>query len=186
MTITIAAHARFTDRYVETSATRDINTALDLAKNTPMVISISGAPGTGKTTALLHRTIENNERCCSITSAHKSVRGLMLLLLEVYGCGFYRDRPSTYDIHNKLYYTLPGYGFDGRYPSLLIIDECQSLNNDAMRELLSMQEHASISLVLSGNDQRLAQTKSHDSALGQIARRIDWRIQLGQPTTEDC
>lgn len=185
--MTVVAIPRFTGRYIDTTASQDIDQAIGLARNTPMVISISGAPGTGKTTALLHQREELGAYYCTVTNAYKSVRGIMILLLETFGLYALHRRSSIYDIHNELYGKLPGFGAaNGGNPQLLIIDECQSLDNAAMREVLTLQEHSGISVVFSGNDQRLAQTKSHDSAIGQISRRIDWRIRLGKPSKEDC
>ena len=185
--MTVAALPRFTDRYIATVASQSIDQAISAARDTPMVISISGAPGTGKTTALLHQMQKFDAFYCTITNAHKSTRGLMILLLETFHLYAVHRRSSIYDIHNALYGQLPNYGISRcSKPELLIVDECQSLDNSAMRELLALQEHSGISVVLSGNDHRLAQSKSHDSAIGQIARRIDWRIRLGKPSKEDC
>ena len=185
--MTVVALPRFTDRYIETAASQSIDHAIGVARDTPTVISISGAPGTGKTTALLHQMEKFDAYYCTITNAHKSTRGLMILLLEVFHLYSVHRRSSINDIHNALYGQLQSYGsLCGSKPELLIIDECQSLDDLAMRELMALQEHSGISVVLSGNDHRLAQSKSHDSAIGQIARRIDWRIRLGKPSKEDC
>ena len=40
--------------------------------------------------------------------------------------------------------------------------------------------------MLGGNDRRLAQTQSHDSALDQVRSRIGARVRLGKPFAQDC
>ncbi len=62
----------------------------------------------------------------------------------------------------------------------------RNLDGKALRHLLSLQEHNGWSLVLCGNDHRLKQTKVSESALGQISRRIDWRVSVGKPSKRDC
>jgi DNA transposition AAA+ family ATPase len=104
------------------------------------------------------------------------------LLLE--SAEYRTERTFTRDLGSIVYSRFGPWG-EAR-GKMLIIDEVQNLGLDALRELLNVHETCRLRTVLAGNDKRLAQSRSHDSAIEPIISRIGVRVRLAKPLPEDC
>lgn len=71
-------------------------------------------------------------------------------------------------------------------PKVLLVDEYQALEPKVLRELMSTHERCRIPLALSGNKERLANSKRDAVAVAQIENRIGPRVFLDRPTAEAC
>lgn len=174
---------RSTTRFVHTTASRQIKDAIAAAIDLGYPTLITGEPGTGKTTALLYHTAQFTGVYCQVGYASRTVKGMYQMLLDAHGIAV--DRAFLKELSELVYWQLKP-AFEAERGRLLIVDEVQTLDLSALRELLNIQETCRIPLVLSGNIERLARTKSHDSALEQINSRIGMRVRLGKPFPEDC
>lgn len=156
-----------------------VDTALKLPSCGPTMVT--GDAGTGKSTALQHFAALHNGVYCHASHRTKTVKGLYQLLLD--SAEHYYSRSFTQDLAELVYSRFDPWGGKGR---LIIVDEVQNIGLDALRELLNLQETCGLPMVLSGNDKRLAQTKTHAPALDQIVSRIGVRVRLGKPASDDC
>lgn len=148
---------------VETETVRIVReaarTSIDLGYPTRLI----GRPGTGKTSALWHIAQEMGGSYCEITGAGKNIKSMFEALLKSVG----RLSGKTYisDIADEVYRTFePQQRYcsdagDWRFiPRLVVVDEVQTIEATAFRELLRVQERCSLGLVLAGNAERLAET----------------------------
>lgn len=71
-------------------------------------------------------------------------------------------------------------------PRFLVVDEVQTLEATAFRELLRVQEKCSLGLVLAGNAERLANTRRDAETWAQIESRIGMQRHLPGPSIRDC
>lgn len=169
-----------TERFVEIQASKDILDAIKLAiVGDPSLVT--GASGTGKTTALRHYVHKFDGVYCEVDETTKSPGGMYRMLIKAY-FGVRRGR-TMLDDAEQLYDA-----FDHRDRQRpLFVDEQQTFEATALRELLRVCERCNIPLILAGNAERLAKTKKTDSgALDQIRSRIGHRVQVGPPRPADC
>ncbi len=169
-------------RFVDIAASREVRKAMEIASDIPLYpVLISSKPGMGKTTALQHYSMENGRFYCEVGQASKNTKGMLKMLIDAmgYSTGYQYIKDLTETAVERL--SVKNFGH-----KMIIVDEVQTLELSAFRELLRLQEICGFSLVLSGNDKRLARTRIHDSALDQIVSRLGLRVELGPPTEEDC
>lgn len=168
-------------RFINIGSSLEIRKAMEIARDIPNYpVLISSKPGMGKTTALKHHAKEMGGYYCEVGQSSKSVKGMLTMLIDAVGF------PSSYKHVKDLNDTaieLLSVHIHG--PTLMLVDEVQILELTAFRELLRVHEATGISLVLSGNDRRLARTRIYDSALDQIVSRLGLRVELGPPNEED-
>jgi DNA transposition AAA+ family ATPase len=169
-------------RFVDITASKQVRSAVEAALDLEYPSLVTGEPGTGKTTALLRHAADFRGIYCQVGQASKSVKGMYQMLLDAHG--MWTDAKFLTELADIVYRRLDGP--PETRGQLLVVDEIQTLDLAALRELLNIQETCRIPLVLCGNDERLARTKSHDSALEQVKSRIGIRVKLGKPLPEDC
>lgn len=172
------------DIFVETTAVKHIRLAIDNALGFEYPVYIESAPGYGKTTALWYLTEEFKGNYCLIGASQKSVPDMYRTLLSAFG--FWHDSTYQRDLYNTLVSRLGTY-YPGGTRKLLVVDEFQTLEAAAKRELLNIQETCGLALVLSGNSERLfGDGKKDKAAMDQIESRIGIRIKLSPLSVEDC
>ncbi|MGG7517671.1 AAA family ATPase [Allorhizobium undicola] len=152
-------------------------------------VHLIGRAGTGKSTALWHVARELGGSYCEVSQATKSTKGLFELLLDSIG----RRTGKKYlsDIADEVYYyfqpreTVSEEGWTYT-PRLLVVDEVQTLEASAFRELLRVQEKCEVALVLAGNAERLAGRAKDANTWEQIESRISIQRPLPGPSRRDC
>ena len=177
--------------FVEITAVRIIRTAIDRAMAWQYPSRVISRPGMGKTTALRHFERELGAVYCMVKAQHKDTGGMYLLLLEAYG--LYRQGKTARDDANQVYRELTRSEFVGegwqvvQHKRPLLVDEYQTLEATALRELLNIVEECRIPLVLCGNGERLAKERKADrAALEQVWNRVRPTYRIDVPDADDC
>ena len=174
--------------FLEISPVSIIRTAIDTARQFPYPVQIQGAPGYGKTTALYHLSKEDGATYCHVGAGMKSVPDMYRMLLAAFE--IQHDENYTRDLYNRLVGTLRRRleydEIDGLPRRLLVVDEVQTLEATAQRELLNIQETCEIALIMSGNGERLAKSRVDRNAWEQINSRLGMRVQLPPLNEQDC
>lgn len=176
---------------VETDAVRIVREAAYTSQAVGYATRIVGVPGTGKSTALWHVAKEMGGSYCEITGAQKNIKSMYELLLR--SVGAYRGTKYISDLAEEAFHSLsPRTGFDdktgdwGSFPRIIFVDEIQTLELTAFRELLRVQERCHLTLVLAGNAERLAGSNRDKATLSQIESRILPPLYLPGPSARDC
>ncbi|WP_157019840.1 ATP-binding protein [Mesorhizobium xinjiangense] len=177
--------------FVEISAVRIIHTAIDRAMAWQYPSRVISCPGMGKTTALRHFERELGAVYCLVKAQHKDTAGMYLMLLEAYGLR--RHGKTARDDANQVYRELARTEFVQdtfqlvQHERPLLVDEYQTLEATALRELLNIVEECRIPLVLCGNGERLAKERKADrAALEQVWNRVRPTYRVDPPDADDC
>jgi DNA transposition AAA+ family ATPase len=172
-----------TGGFVEINAVRVIRAAMDRALKWPYPARVISKPGMGKTTALLHFAQEFEAVYCTVQARYKDTAGVYLMLMAAYE--LVPDKESARDHARQLYSELPQLDYACCCP--LVVDEYQTLEATALRELLNIVAECKIPLVLVGNGERLAkERKDERPALEQIWNRVRPTYRIDPPDFEDC
>ncbi len=174
--------------YVEISSVKRIREGIRYALTFGEPVRISSQAGFGKTTALYYLAEELKGHYCLIGQAHKNAGDMYRALLAAFK--IYHGANYTRDLFNRLVGDLQNKNYNRvifeRPRLLLIVDEIQTLEATALRELLNIQETCDIALVMSGNGERIARTKIDQAAWKQIDSRIGMEINLPSLSARDC
>lgn len=179
------------DSAVETETMRIVREAAHTSLKIGFPVRLIGRPGTGKTCALWHVARELKGTYCEITAASKNVKGMFEGLLRAIDYASGKNHVSMIaDMVYRLYAPVENFCEDlgtwGPVSRLLVIDEIQTLEAQAFRELLRVQERCQLGLVVAGNEERLAGSKKDAETLAQIESRILPRRHLSGPSRCDC
>lgn len=172
--------------FAHISAVKRSKDGINYALNFGEPVQIISPAGYGKTTALFYLAKEFGGVYCQVGQAHKSVPDMYRLLLTAFD--FYHDCNYTRDLYQTLINRLTLNSHLNNYNNprrLLIVDEIQTLEATAQRELLNIQETCNLALVISGNGERLS-TKIDQAAWKQIDSRIGMKIVLPSLNKQDC
>lgn len=174
--------------FAEIKAVSRARDAIRFAMLMPYPSRIISPPGRGKSTALRHLAKEFDGAYIEIGATDKDVMGMYLSLLNVLN-GFYFGNPNKKrDALQSLSIALGGVACNvSDNKKLVIVDEFQTLEDTAKRELIRVQEDLGIALVISCNPERLAGGNEKPSrAIRQIEDRIGLNIELPALDDEDC
>lgn len=174
--------------FAEIGSVRRIREGISYAMTFGWPTRIVSNAGYGKTTALYYLAQELGGTYCQVGYAHKTVPDMYRMLLAAFNIR--SGKTYTRDLFDELIWDLQRSDFAREYNpkprTLLIVDEVQTLEATAQRELLNIQETCDLALVISGNGERIAGTKIDRAAWRQIDDRIGMDIPLPGLTREDC
>lgn len=169
------------NKVVEIGAVHQVRAALRTAERFGFPSLVIGNPGMGKTTALRLVAKEHDGAYCEVSQQTKTVKGMYHMLLSAYGVR--ADARFTYDLASQCLWSLDN---NRRDVPPLFVDEYQTFEPRALRELLHIHERCGFALVLSGNRERLAKSSRDAGALEQIESRIGMRFRMERPSPDDC
>lgn len=174
--------------FVEIGSVARIREGIRYAFDMGEPVRITSQAGYGKTTALFYLARELGGSYCQIGQAHKSTPDMYRALLAA--CEIIHDRNYARDLFSLIIDRL---GPDSSYTlseknkrRLVIIDEIQTLEAAALRELLNIQETCDLALIMSGNGERIAKSKIDQAAWKQIDSRVGMEIALPGLSRRDC
>lgn len=167
--------------FVETSVAHRICRVADLALEMGTNAAVVGAPGVGKSAALLaYARTRNYRRTHVITVTQvmcKSMRHLLLALREL------EPEYCTDDIY-RLERQFLKYDY---YQDIFLIDEAQNLPLSHLRQLLhlSVEDGGPLTFVFCGNNEVLKRVNTDQGAFAQISRRVSFREEIDAITDDD-
>jgi DNA transposition AAA+ family ATPase len=184
--MTAVAVARPIDRFVEVSSAKIVKRAIASAVRLVGPVRIVGRPGVGKSAALLHYRETFGASYCECTGFAKDIRGLFQTLVAALEIS--TDARTSRELADIVYAVCsPRRNLDGvEILRPLLVDEWQTLEPPAQRELLRLAETCRIPLVLCGNAERLFTTRTHRAAIAQIESRIAAQYEVPGLSPEDC
>ena len=169
--------------WVQTPTATAIEGALNYARNRPSIAVVYGGAGVGKTTTIGRYARESAG--VWVWEASKSQRSMLEALRAIeeimsgYRCEEKRSSTISRMIAQRLLWAPK--------PALLVVDEAQHLELDAVEELRSIHDSTGVGLVLSGNESvytRLTgRTRRADFA--QLFSRVGKRLRLDKPAPGD-
>ncbi len=160
--------------FLETSISQKIQTMVDVCLNANLIGLVTGAPGIGKSTTL--RWIASQEPTYAVyvevSPAQAALKPFCKLLSDNFGWGV--DCQYQHQWWEVLVSRLPDEAKRLRY---LMVDEAQTLDNDALRILVNFQEQFGMAVILAGNESTLRR-KNSGPAFEQITDRIGFKLRL--------
>ncbi|OJF99972.1 ATP-binding protein [Pararhizobium antarcticum] len=178
-------------RIVETDTVKIARMASKFSLDMGFPVHLIGRPGTGKSSALWHIAQDMGGGYCEVSAQSRSTKGMFQMLLGTLGIA--DDHKYISDLSDDVYRCFMPIN---RYcseagcfvdvPHFLVVDEVQTLEATALRELLRVQEKCSLGLVIAGNAERLATTRRDAATWAQIESRIGMQRHLPGPSICDC
>lgn len=184
--------------FVETDAFSVIKTWFDYALATGKAVRVFGDPGLGKTVSLLKLVENTGARMMTVTQRSKSTMGMYDAIIRSFGeipdCQYLRqfidraERIVGIPPHKTEAFDPVDFKNYGWNPArLLIVDEYQTLEPTALRDLLEFSWNTQLPLFLSGNSESLAdRSKQSRQAQEQLNQRLLWSFKIGKPSYRDC
>ena len=166
--------------WMETPTARKIIDVLTYAQLAGDIAVIYGGAGLGKT-CTLERYAEESPQVwiASMSPAHAGVAAALEEIAEVVGLRGFPGRAAR--LQRELSRRLKGTG------GLLIIDEAQHLNINALEAIRTLHDSTGIGLALVGNEAVYARLTggSRTATFAQLFSRIGKRLKLNKPSKED-
>jgi len=167
-------------QWLDTPTSRKIINVLTYAHLAGDIAVIYGGAGLGKTCTLKNYAVHNpNVWVASMSPAHGGVAAALEELAEVIGLRGFPGRAAR--LQRELIRRLNG------TEGLLIIDEAQHLNINALEAIRSLHDATGIGLALVGNESVYARLTggSRTATFAQLFSRLGKRLQLNKPLKDD-
>ena len=170
------------DPFCRTPTAADIHQVIDLVCNHREMGmgAVIGAPGVGKTTALV-RYAEDvpGVHYIAMSPAQSSMSRMLARVCEV--LDGHTSITGAADLHEQIIYAIRD-----RAPKALLIDESQHLDDRSLDELRSIHDATGLPMVFAGNESlRSRVTGSSTAAFAQFSSRIGPRAELKAATVGD-
>lgn len=172
---------------VETPTKRRIHAALETARERPVVITIFGAPGSGKTSTLedfIKDPVYGRADWATYVEAQDEMTAAQLRRLLCFGATGMYDRWAGYEMADRLAEFLLERTHRGR--PVIFVDEVQRLEDRLLAGLAWFYNQRNISLVLCGNEGRHSDVHGgKNKELASLSDRAEFRLFLPGPTKDD-
>lgn len=175
----IRAATPLAPRFVTTPTSEAIMSALGHAQHMPDMVVITGAPGTGKSSAACEYTRQNPQvHKLTADPSINSVRSLLGALASVLGV---YDQGSQYRMSRSIAQKLMGTG------ALLIVDEAQHLNSAMLDQLRSYHDTCAIGIALLGNHAIVGRLEGgrNRAEFAQLYSRVGLKLNRQKPLKGD-
>lgn len=167
-------------RFVSTPTSEAIMRVLAHAQHMPDMVVITGAPGTGKSSAACEYTRTGTLNVYKMVAdpSINSVRALLGALANLLGT---YDQHSQYRISRSILQKLQGTG------ALIIIDEAQHLTSAMLDQLRAYHDQANIGIALLGNEAVIGRLEGgrKSSEYAQLYSRVGMRLKRTKPLKGD-
>lgn len=168
------------DQCVETPTGNRIEQTLAFAQAEPTIVVIYGNPGLGKTTSIARYQSEG--RNVWVTTSSPASGGMQATIVQVAAAIGLRGLPLTpHQLSREIVAKLRG------SQGLLVVDEAQHLSREAIDQLRSFHDSASIGLCLCGNMHVYARVYGRENSeyLAQFSSRVGNKLILREPAAGD-
>lgn len=158
--------------FVQTSMAREMIVAMRMAQTRPAMVLLTLGSGLGKTETLRwYEANHINAIRVVIEPIEGRARAALRKIAAVVGVSGFHTLPLAAELKRRLSRQ------DGRQ-HLLMIDEAQNLDDDAVNQLRFLLDEAQCGIALAGNDDLMARYRLSASreGYGQIHRRIFMRV----------
>jgi AAA domain len=191
-----AAQLRDLETFVETDAYRTIRTYFDYALRTRQIVRVIGDSGLGKTVALTKLVHETGARMFTVTQTNKSTGGMYQAISTAFNYG--RDGQYLRQFETNAKYAVAINPQEDMYEGdpltslhgqarILLVDEYQTFEATALRELQEFCRNMQLPLLLCGNSESLAdRSKLSRQAIEQLRQRMLMCAVIGKPSNRDC
>lgn len=159
-----------------TTAFAEIVNGLNMARQKKAIISITGAPGVGKTTAVKDYSRKHSEVILVEVDHSFTSRDLFVELCETLGLV---TTGSLHNLHKRVVEKLRGSG------RLVIIDEAEYLPRLALDMLRRLRDFADIPIALVGMPRLNENVQGDRNNFAQLSSRMRMRRRVGGLTTAD-
>lgn len=166
-------------RYIYTETAQQVSDTLALAQHSPMIVTITGAPGTGKSVPACEYTRSNPNVWKVVAERSISTnRALLSAVSEALGL-YARGAPDIMSraIKQKLMGTR----------GLIIIDEAQHLDAGMIDQLRTFYDQCEIGIALIGNEAIVGRMEGgkHRAEFAQLRSRVGFRLKIVKPRGSD-
>lgn len=161
-------------QFVETPTARAIHDVLAHAQDLPDMVTITGAPGTGKSSAVCAYVRANpNVHKLVAEPALNTVRSLLQALAALLGV---YDLGSQHRISRTIARRLTG------ARALLIVDEAQHLSSAMLDQLRSFHDQCPVGVALVGNEAVIGRLEGgrRSAEFAQLYSRVGMRLRVGR------
>ena len=185
------------ENFVETETYRKVKEAADNAILFRRPALVYGKAGLGKTVALMKIAAETGAKMFEVNATNKGVGAMLKSFIRAFG-GYPRGR-ATGDLLEECEYLAredtitarDGWGGMSaeqyRQSRLLLVDEYQTFEPNALRLLLGICFDMQLPLLVCGNSERLARnSREAKLAMEQLRQRLLLRFEVGKPSYRDC
>ncbi|KQX34094.1 hypothetical protein ASD04_17795 [Devosia sp. Root436] len=164
-------------RYVEISTGTIIRNALDQAISSGHPARIVGPSGIGKSGVIAEILDEGLALGCEVRLPDSSPRGVYRMLLRLYEIKV--TNTTLNELADRVYREIPERNH-GEWIEPIILDEFQSIEPLALRELLRVQSKIGFGLLLVGNGETVVKRANADQvrAMEQINNRFGMDIKI--------
>ncbi len=166
-------------RFVPTPTADAILNVLAHAQHMPDMVVITGAPGTGKTSAACQYTRSNpNVWKLVADPSLNSVRALLGALAQMLNT---YDQGSQYRISASIRNKLTGTG------GLIVVDEAQHLNSAMLDQLRAFHDQCGVGVALLGNEAVVGKLEGgrKSAEYAQLYSRVGMRLKRPKPLKGD-
>lgn len=166
-------------RFVPTPTAEAILNVLAHAQHMPDMVVITGAPGTGKTSAACQYTRSNPNVWKLVADPSlntvRALLGAMAQLLNSY------DQGSQYRISASIRHKLMNTG------GLIIVDEAQHLNSAMLDQLRAFHDQCGVGIALLGNEAVVGKLEGgrKSAEYAQLYSRVGMRLKRPKPLKGD-
>lgn len=167
------------NQFVLTPTAEAIHELLTYAKSAPDMVTVTGRPGTGKTSAVCEFTRRNPAVYKLVAEPSvNTVRTLLTALANMLGC---YSRGSQYGISRAIAGRLHGTG------GLLIIDEAQHLSSEMLDQLRAFHDQSQVGIALVGNEAVVGRIDGgrRSAEFAQLSSRVGMRMTRPRPLKAD-
>lgn len=161
-------------QFVATPTARAIHDVLAHAQDLPDMVTITGAPGTGKSSAICAYVRANpNVHKLVAEPALNTVRSLLQALASLLGV---YDLGSQHRISRTIARRLTG------ARALLIVDEAQHLTSSMLDQLRTFHDQCPVGIALVGNEAVIGRLEGgrRSAEFAQLYSRVGMRLRVGR------